>query len=82
MILFDAKHNDTFWHRIGRTGRYDKMGVAISLDNIEGWQDYSKEEVQGHLDLIACTFNKGKEWYGKYLTEIGTWNETNLEKEL
>lgn len=34
VILFDAKNNDTFWHRIGRTGRYNKMGVAISLDDI------------------------------------------------
>lgn len=82
VILFDAKHNDTFWHRIGRTGRYDKTGVAISLDNIEGWQDYNKEEVQGHLDQIKETFNKGKEWYGKYLTEVGSWNETTLEKEI
>lgn len=82
VILFDAKHNDTFWHRIGRTGRYDKMGVAVSLDDIEGWQDYCKEEVQEHLDRIAATFDKGKEWYGKYLTEIGTWNETTIEKEI
>ena len=34
VILFDAKLNDTFWHRIGRTGRYDKMGVAVGLDNV------------------------------------------------
>jgi len=34
VILFDAKMNDTFWHRIGRTGRYNKMGVAVSLDNV------------------------------------------------
>jgi superfamily II DNA/RNA helicase len=32
VILFDAKRNDTFWHRIGRTGRFGKVGVAISLD--------------------------------------------------
>jgi superfamily II DNA/RNA helicase len=46
VILFDAKNNDTFWHRIGRTGRYNKMGVAISLDDVEGWQPYSQEKVQ------------------------------------
>ena len=34
VILFDAKLNDTFWHRIGRTGRYDKMVVAVGLDNV------------------------------------------------
>jgi superfamily II DNA/RNA helicase len=42
VILFDAKNNDNFWHRIGRTGRYNKMGVAISLDNIENWQEYER----------------------------------------
>lgn len=46
VILFDAKNNDTFWHRIGRTGRYNKLGVAISLDDIEGWQPYDKSKVQ------------------------------------
>lgn len=40
VILFDAKKNDTFWHRIGRTGRFGKLGVAISLDNIEDWELY------------------------------------------
>ena len=34
VILFDAKRSDTFWHRIGRTGRFGKLGVAISLDDI------------------------------------------------
>lgn len=34
VILFDAKQSDTFWHRIGRTGRYGRTGVAISLDQI------------------------------------------------
>lgn len=82
MILFDARQNDTFWHRIGRTGRYDKMGVAISLDDVEGWDIYNHGTVQEYLDQIATTFNKGKEWYGKFLTEIGNWNETNVEKEI
>ncbi len=36
VVLFDAKQNDTFWHRIGRTGRFGRSGVAISLDKI-GW---------------------------------------------
>lgn len=74
VILFDAKNNDTFWHRIGRTGRYNKMGVAISLDNVEDWQLYERELVQRNLEEIGVTFNKSKEWYGKYLTEIGNWN--------
>lgn len=77
VILFDARQNDTFWHRIGRTGRYDKMGVAISLDNIEDWEDYSQTKVQANLDEISSNFNKNKEWYGTYLTEIGGWNEIN-----
>lgn len=34
VILFDAKRNDTFWHRIGRTGRYGRTGVAITLDDV------------------------------------------------
>ena len=38
VILFDAKRGDTFWHRIGRTGRFGKLGVAISLDDIEDWE--------------------------------------------
>lgn len=37
VVLFDAKRNDTFWHRIGRTGRYDKAGVVISLDEVSDW---------------------------------------------
>lgn len=37
VILFDAKKNDTFWHRIGRTGRFGNLGIAISLDSIEDW---------------------------------------------
>lgn len=54
------------------------MGVAISLDDIEGWQPYNLEKVQENLKEIEQTFNKSKEWYGKYLTEIGSWNETSL----
>jgi superfamily II DNA/RNA helicase len=50
VILFDAKRNDTFWHRIGRTGRYGKMGVAISLDNVEDWEEYEQNAVQQQLD--------------------------------
>ena len=34
VILFDAKQTETFWHRIGRTGRYGRLGVAISLDDV------------------------------------------------
>lgn len=58
------------------------MGVAISLDDVEGWEVYTHGVVQGYLDQIGMTFNKGKEWYGKFLTEIGNWNETNVEKEI
>lgn len=58
------------------------MGVAISLDDVEGWDIYNHGTVQEYLDQIATTFNKGKEWYGKFLTEIGNWNETNVEKEI
>jgi len=36
VILFDAKHGDTIWHRIGRTGRYGRNGVVVSLDRVEG----------------------------------------------
>lgn len=50
VILFDAKKNDTFWHRIGRTGRFGSLGVAISLDLIEDWMDYNKEEIQEQLN--------------------------------
>lgn len=43
VILFDAKQSETFWHRIGRTGRYGRTGVAISLDPLEdeSWKDYN-----------------------------------------
>ena len=75
VILFDAKKNDTFWHRIGRTGRFGKLGVAISLDNIEDWSIYDREEVQGQLNKVSDTFNKQKEWYGTYMTELGQWKE-------
>lgn len=34
VILFDARQTDTFWHRIGRTGRYGRTGIAVSLDSI------------------------------------------------
>jgi|JI10StandDraft_1071094.scaffolds.fasta_scaffold1958860_1 superfamily II DNA/RNA helicase len=34
VILFDARQGDTFWHRIGRTGRYGRTGVVISMDSI------------------------------------------------
>jgi superfamily II DNA/RNA helicase len=45
VILFDAKKTDTFWHRIGRTGRYGRMGVVISLDDIvdDEWYPYERE---------------------------------------
>lgn len=45
VILFDARQSDTFWHRIGRTGRYDRQGVAISLDPIADseWKSFDKE---------------------------------------
>jgi superfamily II DNA/RNA helicase len=82
VILFDARKNDTFWHRIGRTGRFGSLGVAISLDFIDDWKDYEKGEVQEQLDLIEKTFKKNKEWYGTYMTELGSWNETNQEKEV
>lgn len=82
VILFDARNNETFWHRIGRTGRYNKMGVAISLDDVEGWEAYDREKVQLNLNEIETSFDRSKEWYGKYLTELGTWNETTLEKEI
>ena len=49
VILFDAKKNDTFWHRIGRTGRYGSKGVVISLDDISDWKIYDREEVQAAL---------------------------------
>jgi superfamily II DNA/RNA helicase len=80
VVLFDAKKNDTFWHRIGRTGRFGKLGVAVSLDNIEDWQEYSQKEVQEQLDLVGGKFDKQKEWYGTYMTDVGHWNETNQEQ--
>jgi superfamily II DNA/RNA helicase len=52
VILFDAKRNDTFWHRIGRTGRFGRTGVVISLDNIEDWDLYDPITVQEHLSLV------------------------------
>ena len=43
VVLFDAKQSDNFWHRIGRTGRYGRAGVVISLDPIfdKEWKPYS-----------------------------------------
>ena len=35
VVLFDARQTETFWHRIGRTGRYGRTGIALSLDNVE-----------------------------------------------
>ena len=32
VILFDARQGDTLWHRIGRTGRYGRTGVVVSMD--------------------------------------------------
>ena len=49
VVLFDAKRSDNLWHRIGRTGRYGRIGVAISLDDIEDWPDYNQEEIQKEL---------------------------------
>ena len=34
VILFDVRQSDTFWHRIGRTGRYGRTGVAVSLEKV------------------------------------------------
>ena len=33
VVLFDAKQNDTFWHRIGRTGRFGRAGVVVSASS-------------------------------------------------
>lgn len=38
VVLYDAKLDETFWHRIGRTGRFGRMGVVVTLDRIEGWK--------------------------------------------
>jgi superfamily II DNA/RNA helicase len=34
VVLYDAHINETFWHRIGRTGRFGRIGVVVSLDRI------------------------------------------------
>lgn len=34
VILFDARKGDTLWHRIGRTGRYGRQGVVVTLDPV------------------------------------------------
>lgn len=34
VILYDSNVNETFWHRIGRTGRFGRVGIAISLVKI------------------------------------------------
>lgn len=31
VILYDAQINETLWHRIGRTGRFGRVGIALSL---------------------------------------------------
>lgn len=49
VILFDAHINETFWHRIGRTGRFGRVGVVVSLDRIEGWEEYEEGHVNGVL---------------------------------
>lgn len=47
VILFDVRQGDTFWHRIGRTGRYGRTGVVVSLEQIDAqnprWSDYNCE---------------------------------------
>ncbi len=45
VILFDANINETFWHRIGRTGRFGRVGVVVSLDKIENWAEYDEGKI-------------------------------------
>ena len=73
VILFDIKMNETFWHRIGRTGRFGKNGVAISLDYVEGWEDYQEETINQILSGIEL--QNTKKYYGKYMSELGNWHE-------
>ena len=44
VVLFDANRNDNFWHRIGRTGRFGRQGVVVSLDDI-GWEPLAKDRI-------------------------------------
>ena len=59
VILFDANINETFWHRIGRTGRFGRVGVVVSLDRIEGWQGYDKERINEILGESIVEEEKG-----------------------
>lgn len=43
VILFDARCNDTLWHRIGRTGRYGRTGVVVALEEVDSRRDYVGE---------------------------------------
>jgi superfamily II DNA/RNA helicase len=73
VILFDARNTETFWHRVGRTGRYGRTGVVISLDEIEDteWQIYDKNEINSVLETIEM--EEKKVWFGGHLAEVGKW---------
>lgn len=78
VILFDAKNGDTIWHRIGRTGRYGRNGVVVSLDVVEdaNWGKYDEGQVKGVLQGLDVFEKKG--WYGRHMTEIGKWQDYSI----
>jgi superfamily II DNA/RNA helicase len=55
-------HPDDYVHRIGRTGRAGKFGVAISIITPEDTR---------HLDAILKLINKPIEWIGPGLNALG-----------
>lgn len=81
VILFDAKQTDNFWHRIGRTGRYGRQGVALSLDKLSDpqWKPYDVGEVNEVLGGVEGM--EEKSWFGTHLTEVGKWGEASSSKQ-
>lgn len=58
VINFDLpRTTDEYIHRIGRTGRMENKGVAISLIDADNWKTLSKLEHHLHQTLERCTID-------------------------
>ena len=65
VINFDfPKHSETYLHRIGRSGRYGHLGVAINLITFDDrWVLRSSKAVNFPLDPLFFIIVELKQWH-------------------